>query len=282
MEVKLKVLGGAKSGLEIPLKKEEFTIGRSSECSLRAGSDAISRKHCMIRLGRSSITIADLKSRNGTYVNGERIEEETTLQSGDEVRVGPLRFEVVAEHGLDTRKRPHVQGVAEAAARAAGQADKSRSLEENIDNWLTEEPASDSQVTHETRSLRLDETQGGQVPTVHGPSSAHDALAAQEGNVLAAGQTQDGQRQERQDSQRQDGQAQDADAQGGEAQEGDVHGDEARKPPEAEGEAASGSGIMKRKDKKEPGKLPTRPKGPTTKDSREAAAEVLRAMTRRR
>src|SRR5688572_9159336 len=104
MDVKLKVLGGAKSGLEIPLNKDLFTIGRSSECSLRAGSDAISRKHCAIRLNQSIITIADLNSRNGTYVNGQRIEKETSLSSGDEVRVGPLRFEVVAEQPVDAGK----------------------------------------------------------------------------------------------------------------------------------------------------------------------------------
>lgn len=241
MDVKLKVLGGAKSGLEIPLKKDEFTIGRSSECTLRAGSDAISRKHCVIRLGTSSIKIADLNSRNGTFVNGQRIDAETALESGDEIRVGQLRFEVVAQHGLDARKRVPVQGVGEAAARLAGQAGREGNLEENIDSWLTE-PATDSQVMHETTSLRLDETQAGQVPPApQSPPVEEDAVAEEEESVLAD----------------------------------DVS---ASKSPE---ETAGGSSI-KRKDKKEPGKLPTRPKGPTTKDSREAAAEVLRAMTRRR
>lgn len=238
MDVKLKVLGGAKSGLEIPLKKDEFTIGRSSECTLRAGSDAISRKHCVIRLGSSSIKISDLKSRNGTYVNGKRIEQETMLQSGDEVRVGPLRFEVVAQHGLDSRKRAPVQGVGEAAARLAGKTGKDSSLEENIDSWLTE-PATDSQVMHETTSLRLDETQGGHVPSQRQSSPAEGDVPEQ--SVLV---------------------------------------EEVSASP-LTGDIASSSSI-KRKDKKEPGKLPTRPKGPTTKDSREAAAEVLRAMTRRR
>lgn len=253
MEVKLKVLGGAKAGLEIPLKKEVFTIGRSSECSLRAGSDAISRKHCVIRLGKSSIKIADLKSRNGTFVNGERIEQETALASGDEVRVGPLRFEVLAEHGLDTRKRPHVQGVAEAAARSAGQAGKDRSLEDDIGDWLTE-PASESQVLHETRSLRLDETQGGQVPA--------DA-PAEEGDVSQAENILDDKEDEV-------------------SQAESVLEEEHAPASDPAGETAGSDSSLKRKDKQEPGKLPSRPKGPSTKDSREAAAEVLRAMTRRR
>ena len=48
MKLKLVVLAGAKEGLEIPLKKEKFLIGRAKECALRAGSEAISRRHCAI------------------------------------------------------------------------------------------------------------------------------------------------------------------------------------------------------------------------------------------
>ena len=42
MELKLVVLAGAKEGTQIPLKKDKFLIGRSTECTLRAGSSAIS------------------------------------------------------------------------------------------------------------------------------------------------------------------------------------------------------------------------------------------------
>ena len=48
MKLKLVVLAGAKEGLEIPLKKDKFLIGRAKECALRAGSEAISRRHCAI------------------------------------------------------------------------------------------------------------------------------------------------------------------------------------------------------------------------------------------
>jgi pSer/pThr/pTyr-binding forkhead associated (FHA) protein len=251
MDVKLKVLGGAKSGLEIPLKKELFTIGRSAECSLRAGSDAISRRHCAIRMNASGIRITDLNSRNGTYVNGQRIDEETSLANGDEVRVGPLKFVVVAEQ-LAVAKRP--SGGATDARRAAGatvNAGKEPSFEENIDGWLTL-PASDSQVTRETTSLRLDETQGGQVP-----AAAKEPAPTAE--VAEAAEMEDSP----------------MDSKAGAAASSDALAGDAA-------ETEEGSSVRKRKDKKEPGKLPTRPKGPTTKDSREAAAEVLRAMTRRR
>src|SRR3972149_6543991 len=96
MELKLVVLAGAKQGLEIPLKKEKFLIGRAKECALRAGSEAISRRHCAITRHEDRYTVRDLGSRNGTYVNDKRTTEEVPLAAGNELRVGPLKFRVDA------------------------------------------------------------------------------------------------------------------------------------------------------------------------------------------
>src|SRR5947208_16722199 len=96
MKLKLVVLAGAKEGLEIPLKKDKFLIGRAKECALRAGSEAISRRHCAIIRRESGYKVRDLGSRNGTHVNGEKITAEVPLNEGDELRVGPLTFRVAA------------------------------------------------------------------------------------------------------------------------------------------------------------------------------------------
>src|SRR5947207_15876650 len=96
MKLKLIVLAGSKEGLEIPLKKDKFLIGRAKECALRAGSEAISRRHCAIVRREKGWTVRDLGSRNGTYVNDEKIEKEVPLKDGDELRVGPLKFRVTA------------------------------------------------------------------------------------------------------------------------------------------------------------------------------------------
>src|SRR5919106_6663405 len=96
MELKLVVLAGAKQGLEVPLKKDKFLIGRAKECALRAGSEAISRRHCAIIRRETGWTVRDLGSRNGTHVNDEKITTEVPLKEGDELRVGPLKFRVAA------------------------------------------------------------------------------------------------------------------------------------------------------------------------------------------
>jgi len=96
MDLKLVVLAGAKEGTQIPLKKDKFVIGRSNECTLRAGSEAISRRHCAIVRSEDTWVVRDLGSRNGTYLNDRAIESPTPLKAGDELRVGPLKFRVDA------------------------------------------------------------------------------------------------------------------------------------------------------------------------------------------
>ena len=94
MDLKLIVLAGAKEGTQIPLKKDKFIIGRASECTLRAGSSAISRRHCAIVRKDDTWTVRDLGSRNGTFLNDSAVETPTALKVGDEIRVGPLHFRV--------------------------------------------------------------------------------------------------------------------------------------------------------------------------------------------
>jgi pSer/pThr/pTyr-binding forkhead associated (FHA) protein len=96
MDLKLIVLAGAKEGTQIPLKKDKFIIGRASECTLRAGSSAISRRHCAIVRKDDTWYVRDLGSRNGTHLNDSAVEKPTALKPGDEIRVGPLHFRVEA------------------------------------------------------------------------------------------------------------------------------------------------------------------------------------------
>jgi pSer/pThr/pTyr-binding forkhead associated (FHA) protein len=51
----------------------------------------ISRRHCEVNMDQGVLTVRDLGSRNGTFVNGERTDE-TILDPGDEIQIGPLKF----------------------------------------------------------------------------------------------------------------------------------------------------------------------------------------------
>jgi predicted component of type VI protein secretion system len=265
MELKLVVLAGAKEGLEIPLKKDKILIGRAKECSLRAGSEAISRRHCAIVRTADAYTVRDLGSRNGTYVNDVRITEEVPLTEGCELRVGPLHFRVAQRDSkaapaapakapeavptIKPRKQPPVKDVADVIQRTVNKVDD-HTTEDDVSRWLLGLPETNGAGNlKETLTFRMEETQAhGQLPAVNGKLSADEiedpAVDAADGEETAAV-------------------------------------DET-----AEADSKSGWGLFKRKGgaapkKTQPGKLPPRPEQ-QSKDSREAAADILREMTRRR
>ena len=67
------------------------SIGRRQDCDFCLPLSVISRKHCELSLDRNQINIRDLGSRNGTFLNGQRIDE-TRAGTGDLLEVGPVKF----------------------------------------------------------------------------------------------------------------------------------------------------------------------------------------------
>src|SRR4051794_25247032 len=81
----------------------ELLIGRAaSDVDGRLGDDPqLSRSHARMTRGtRGALTIEDLGSSNGTFVNGERVEGVRVLRLGDVVRVGTTELAVTDERGL--------------------------------------------------------------------------------------------------------------------------------------------------------------------------------------
>ena len=94
MDVRLRSLAANSAGKEIKLPAARFLIGRDEDCHLRPKSDLVSRHHCMVLVEDDGVVVRDLGSRNGTYVNDQRIVGEQLLAAGDRLRVGLLEFEV--------------------------------------------------------------------------------------------------------------------------------------------------------------------------------------------
>jgi len=74
-----------------PLPSSITVIGRRGDCDLRIPLMAVSRRHCQLSQNEDTMKIRDLGSRNGTYLNDERIDE-GTVRAGDYLRIGPLVF----------------------------------------------------------------------------------------------------------------------------------------------------------------------------------------------
>lgn len=113
----------------VPLNREHTLIGRLDDCHVRIPIAGVSRKHCEIVVDSGSITIRDLGSSNGTYVNQERVESQP-LSAGDLISVGGLVFvlsvngepgdidaEMMFEDGLPEVEAPSVSAPAPAAAK---------------------------------------------------------------------------------------------------------------------------------------------------------------------
>ncbi len=84
----------AGSEKRIPVTHWENIIGRSRSCDIRVRSESVSRNHAVLtRYDDGSWTITDTGSRNGTYVNGERVDI-CPLEPGDVIRVGKVELEI--------------------------------------------------------------------------------------------------------------------------------------------------------------------------------------------
>ena len=72
--------------------KGEVLIGRTKECDFVLNSTQVSRRHALVRQTESRIEIQDLGSKNGTFVNGERISEPTQVNDTDQITIGTTTF----------------------------------------------------------------------------------------------------------------------------------------------------------------------------------------------
>jgi pSer/pThr/pTyr-binding forkhead associated (FHA) protein len=76
--------------------RHDIVIGRGSDCNLRLSSPQVSRRHCFLRVSRDGVTVTDLDSSNGTWVQGRRIPSGVRQDVGDgqQLSLGPIRFVV--------------------------------------------------------------------------------------------------------------------------------------------------------------------------------------------
>jgi pSer/pThr/pTyr-binding forkhead associated (FHA) protein len=182
MDLKLRVLEGKNAGQEISVAGKKFFIGRAEDCHLRPGSDLISRHHCVLLIEDGYIGVRDFGSKNGTYVNQERVVGERELKAGDRLTVGPLLFEVHVAHELGGKKRPPVVDIKEAATRTAQDA---AGTGVDVTQWLSGEPDAESKTAaiEETQPVSMSDTDAVQasstktvVPEVSAPEEKRKVL----------------------------------------------------------------------------------------------------------
>src|ERR1051326_4965613 len=82
----------------VPLARDEISIGRKDGNTIRLTERNVSREHCAIKRENGSYSIRDLESYNGVILNGRRIEGQSPLKAGDEIRIGDYTLLLEAEN----------------------------------------------------------------------------------------------------------------------------------------------------------------------------------------
>lgn len=88
---KLIVRTGQQAGRSWRVTPGDTRIGRHPYNDIALDHITVSRSHCLLTLDATGLTLTDLGSTNGTYVNG-RLAESTTILPGDELMIGMFRL----------------------------------------------------------------------------------------------------------------------------------------------------------------------------------------------
>lgn len=122
-------------------------IGRRQDCDFCIPLNCVSRRHCEINMDNGNVMIRDLKSRNGTLINGRPIEE-ARLNPGDILKIGPVEL-VLQVNDNPPSFQSYLQGVASstAAEPASYSQDETQEAEFSIDQDLSDFDPGRSQTT---------------------------------------------------------------------------------------------------------------------------------------
>jgi hypothetical protein len=137
----LRFISGKYQGGEFPLRPHrEIIIGRSSDLDMVLVEDMVSRKHAKITTDDAVVTIQDLGSTNGTFVNGEKVRK-AELKDGDRILIGTSIIKMVYVEGDATNNALNVSET-EARSKMAVAANK-RTAPKSMSGSIEEIPLPD-------------------------------------------------------------------------------------------------------------------------------------------
>ena len=109
MAVHIKIIVGPNKGETLQFEDpRELTLGRDPESDYVLPAPNASRNHGILSWDGQQLVIQDLDSRNGVYVNANRIEGSSVLGTGDVVELGGSVFSIQAMDGGDFSYRKTV------------------------------------------------------------------------------------------------------------------------------------------------------------------------------
>ncbi|MFW6161260.1 MAG: sigma 54-interacting transcriptional regulator [Planctomycetota bacterium] len=88
---RLVVVNGEDAGLTFDLAPGEHVVGRGATVEVRLADESVSRRHALLTVAEQGVTLADLDSHNGSWVNGRPVKS-APVAEGDELRFGNSRL----------------------------------------------------------------------------------------------------------------------------------------------------------------------------------------------
>jgi pSer/pThr/pTyr-binding forkhead associated (FHA) protein len=102
---KLVVLSAGLTGRTHELKVDKTTVGRVEDNTFQIAEPSVSSHHCEILLRGSEIVVRDLNSTNGTYINGEKVTNESVLKPGQVLRLGQIEMRLETDAAAAPSKK---------------------------------------------------------------------------------------------------------------------------------------------------------------------------------
>ena len=101
----IRVLSGPQTGQIFDLRMGKNLFGRGANCDFKISSGGISKEHCEIHVYKDKVIVVDLKSSNGTFLNGVKIQN-SIIKLGDKVSVFDVIMDVIPSP--DIRPKAHL------------------------------------------------------------------------------------------------------------------------------------------------------------------------------
>ncbi|HEX6459058.1 MAG TPA: FHA domain-containing protein [Thermoleophilaceae bacterium] len=105
--------------LALPADARVVLLGRSPECDCVLSDETVSRQHAALRQEGGSWFLRDLRSTNGTRVNGTRVLDEVEVRPGDRVAFGALAYRLGSPRGYVALRRRSSSDATSAGADSA-------------------------------------------------------------------------------------------------------------------------------------------------------------------
>lgn len=135
-----------------PLPSAVTFIGRRQDCDLCIPLSVVSRRHSELFTEFNKVIVRDLKSRNGTFVNDEPVEEKQ-IKAGDILRIGPVKF-VVQIDGVPDSFAEYLPSPAEVPAESVEEKSSDDDVQEvDFDDLLDNVPES---IAGQSQTMDID------------------------------------------------------------------------------------------------------------------------------